>query len=540
MVRGGAPQEALPAKQVKTGYRIQRAQLRQVARAQLPRAAKAISGRIRKTPRRPMPSDPPAKLFERLTEELVRAIQNGVLSPGERLPSIRQTSQSRKLSITTVRRAYLLLESRGFIESRPQSGYFVRDQSLKVPSLALAMTRPPEGSTEVDVSRLVLATLKSNRSRSAPAFGSPFPAPSLFPTQKLYQCLNAATRRKDQVRMDDGLPPGHPELIRQIARRHLEAGLPVDPTEIVITVGATEAINLCLQAVAKPGDTIAVESPTFYAMLHAIERLGMRAIEVPTHPEEGMDLDWLQHAIERHGIAACMVMPNFQNPLGFKMSDTRKREMVAIAERHAVPLIENGVYNELYYGNSPPTTLKSFDTQGLVLHCSSFSKSLSPTFRIGWALTGRYQQAVEKLKFLNTLTTPSLSQLTVADYLETGGFEQHLRRMRHKLAQNADIMSAMVKRFFPSGTRVSLPRGGYVLWVESGKNLDTMNLFHQAVEEGLTIAPGRMFSNTNMYKRFLRLNYSEPWSVKSDAAIMALGKMAHVLREEGEEGEGRA
>lgn len=473
-----------------------------------------------------MSSEAPATLYERLTDELARAIKDGVLAAGERLPSIRQTSQARKLSITTVQRAYLQLESRGLIESRPQSGYFVRNPAAQAPSLALAMTHPPETSTEVDVSRIVLATLRSIRSRGAAALGSPFPAPSLFPTRKVYQCLTAVMRRRDLPHMDDGLPPGHPELIRQIARRHLETGLTVDPREVVVTAGATEAINLCLQAVAKPGDTIAVESPTFYAMLHAIERMGMRAIEVPTHPDEGIDLAWLQHAIERHGVTACMVMPNFHNPLGFSMSDARKRELIAIAERYKLPMIESGVYNELYYGDTPPTTLKALDTQGLVLHCGSFSKSLSSSFRIGWALTGRYQQTVEKLKFLNTLTTPSLTQLALATYLETGGFEHHLRRLRLTLAQQADIMSAMVKRFFPPGTRVSRPQGGYVLWVELSTVLDTMDLYHQAIEKGLTIAPGRLFSNSNMYAKFLRLNYSYPWSADSEAAIVELGKMA--------------
>ena len=478
-----------------------------------------------------MPSEATTKLYERLTEDLTRAIKDGVLVAGERMPSIRQTSQARKVSITTVLRAYMQLESRGLIESRPQSGYFVRKPVQQTLPATLSMSQPPDASAEVDVSRVVLATLKTIQRRDAIALGSPFPDQDLFPTRKLYQCLSAVSRRTDLSHIGDGLPPGHPDLIRQIARRHLEAGLTVDPREVVVTAGATEAINLCLQAVARPGDTIAVESPTYYAMLHAIERMGMRAVEVPTHPDEGINLAWLRHTIETHGVTACMVMPNFHNPLGFKMSDARKQELVALAEEYKVPLIENGVYNELYYGDGPVTTLKSFDTRGWVLHCSSFSKSLSSSFRVGWAVAGRYQQAVEKLKFLNTLTTPPLAQLAIARYLENDGFDHHLRALRKTLAQHAAMMGSMVKRFFPDSTRISTPQGGYVLWVELDGQVDTMDLYRKALARGLTVAPGRLFSNSNMYGNFLRLNFSHPCTSECEAAVVALGKMAEAARQ---------
>ena len=222
----------------------------------------------------------------------------------------------------------------------------------------------------------------------------------------------------------------------------------IDPNEIVVTVGATEAINLCLQAVGKAGDIVAVESPTFYAMLHAIERMGMRAIEVATHPREGIDLAALETILDQHQIAACMVMPNFQNPLGFQMPDEKKRALVELISKRQVPVIENDVYNELYYGDAHPTSLKSYDTEGLVLHCASFSKSLTSAYRIGWALPGRYRDQVEKLKFLNTLTTPTIPQLAIAEYLEHDGYEHHLRHIRKIYAQQANIMRAAVQRFF--------------------------------------------------------------------------------------------
>ncbi|REG48779.1 GntR family transcriptional regulator [Paraburkholderia sp. BL6669N2] len=467
-------------------------------------------------------------LYERLADDIENLIRKGVYRPGDRVPSVRQASQQHRISITTVIRAYLLLESRGMLESRPQSGYFVslRAQEGDRSAHGLCPTRPIAVSASVDVSRLVLSTLRSISVDRAVPLGSPYPDPELFPFEKLNRYAWAVGRNKALWGVTNGLPPGSPDLLRQIARRYLENGMTVDPNEIIVTVGATEAINLCLQAVAKAGDVIAVESPTFYAMLHAIERSGMKAIEVATHPEYGIDIDELARIIDSQPIAACMVMPNFQNPLGFQMPDERKRALVELLAGADVPIIENGVCNELYFGKSHPSTLKSFDKKGTVLHCASFSKSLTAAYRIGWALPGRYRDQVEKLKFLNTLTTPVIPQLAIAEYLERDGYEHHLRRVRRNYAQQASLMRAMVTRFFPAGTRISSPAGGYVLWVELPSKVDSMMLYKLLLEKRITIGPGYMFSVSDSYRNFIRLNYSSPWSTEIEQAVITVGKLA--------------
>lgn len=468
---------------------------------------------------------PLVKLYEKLAGNIEQAVQRGVFAPGEKIPSVRQASRQHGVSVKTVLHAYALLESRGVVESRPQSGYVVRLPSGTADSLTPS-TPALVVASEVDVSRLVLSTLRRIRAHDAVPLGSPYPDPTPFPWRRINQYANATARRHSNWNLIDDLPPGNLELIRQIARRYAENGMSVNPDEIIITVGATEAINLSLQAVAKPGDTVAVESPTYYAMLHAIERLGMRAIEVPAHPSDGIDLDILARVIEEQKIAACMVMPNFQNPLGFQMSDERKQRLVTLLATHEIPVIENDVYHELYYGDTRPSTLKHFDKNGLVLHCASFSKSLTASYRIGWAMPGRYSAQVEKLKFLNTLTTPSVPQLAIADYLRNDGYDRHLRSIRKLYKQQARIMSAMVLRFFPPGTRLSTPQGGYVLWVELPGRIDSMQLYEAALKLGITIGPGTMFSTTNAYRHFIRLNYSYPWSAQTEAAIKTLGELA--------------
>jgi DNA-binding transcriptional MocR family regulator len=467
-------------------------------------------------------------LYEKLSAEIEEAVRRGVFAVGERVPSVRQASAQHGVSIKTVLKAYAVLESRGVLETRPQSGYFVR--GLPLPKFTRpAASHPPPVASRVDVSSLVLSTLRSIRLQDATPLGSPYPDPSLFPWRKINQLANAVARRHSSWNLMDDLPPGNPELIRQIARRYAENGVPVDPDEIIITVGATEAINLSLQAVAKPGDTVAVESPTYYAMLHAIERLGMRAIEVPTHPANGIDIDALARIIQDHEISACMVMPNFQNPLGFVMSDTNKERLVGLLAAHEIPVIENDVYQELYYGEARPSALKNFDKKGLVLHCASFSKSLTASYRIGWAMPGRYRRQVEKLKFLNTLTTPSVPQVAVADYLKQGGYDRHLRHVRKVYRQQARLMTATVLRFFPSGTQTSTPMGGYVLWVELPPSIDSMQLYQAALARGITIGPGAMFSSRDTFRHFIRINYSYPWNAQTEAALKTLGELAATM-----------
>jgi DNA-binding transcriptional MocR family regulator len=477
------------------------------------------NGQIQRRPPQPAP------LYERLAKEIEQAVADGALSAGDKLPSIRASSRARRVAVTTVRRAYSLLESRGVVGSRPQSGYFVRPAAPPPTAGTPDSAVPPPHCCEADISQLVLATLKAIHRRQAAPLGSPYPDPALFPWARIQRHAHRIGQRLQAWNVMDDLPPGHPALIQQIARRHLGQGLAVDPADVVVTAGATEAIQLCLQAVTKPGDTVAVESPTYYATLMTIERLGLHAVEVPTHPVEGMDLAALARLLDSQRVAACVTMPNFQNPAGFTMPDANKAELVRLAARHGMPVIENGVCNELYYGDTPPTTLKAHDDQGGVLYCASFSKSVTAGVRVGWVLPGRYRQQVERLKFRHTPATPAVPQLAIAEYLGRDGMDLHLRGVRKALAQQADMLRALVLRCFPVGTRVSRPQGGYLLWVELAESVDTLRVYRAALERGITIAPGRIFSNAGRYTNFMRLNHSYAWTPALEAAARELGRI---------------
>jgi DNA-binding transcriptional MocR family regulator len=465
------------------------------------------------------------KLYEALADDIAQSIKTGVMKFGERLPSIRQASTSRGVSPSTVFQAYYLLEARGLIRARERSGYYVAAGSATLPPEP-DMSIPADGQSKpVDVSELVFEVLESTRTRDVVPLGSAFPSPLLFPLPRLARAMAASVQRMDPWSTVDDMTPGNAGLRRQIALRYLVAGLQIHTDEIVITNGALEALNLCLTAVARPGDAVIIESPAFYGALQALERVGLRAIEVPTHPRDGIDLAALESALIKHQPKACWLMTNFQNPLGSLMPDEKKRDLVELLTRHDVPLIEDDVYGELYFGSKRPVPAKAFDTKGLVMHCSSFSKCLAPGYRVGWAVPGRYMQAVVRHQLTTSLSASAPAQLALAEYLAKGGYDRHLRQLRHALSVQQNEFLQAVMRHFPVGTRATRPNGGYFLWLELPGAVNALDIHRQALSLGISIAPGPMFSAQRAYTNCIRLNYGHPWDERNAAAVEILGKL---------------
>lgn len=463
--------------------------------------------------------------YAALAAEIEASICAGVLRPGDKLPSVRHTCASRGVSASTVFQAYYLLEARGLVQARERSGYFVNAALHSAPPEPDHLSEPVDQSIAVDVSERVFEVLESSMAHDVVPLGSAFPSPLHYPLQRLGQCLASSAKSLDPWSTVDDLTPGHAGLRRQIALRYLAAGVPVSMDDIVITNGALEALNLCLAAVTRAGDAVVVESPTFYAALQSLERMGLQAIEVPTHPREGIDLAALEAAIVRHRPKACWLMTTFQNPLGSLMPEAKKKALVALTTGHGVALIEDDVYAELYFGDQRPLPAKAFDTEGLVLHCGSFSKSLAPGYRIGWAAPGRFTRAVARHKLTSTLSASAPAQLALALYLERGGFDKHLRKLRAALMAQQAAFAQAVGHYFPAGTRATRPEGGYFLWVELPEGCDALHIHRQALAQGISVAPGPIFSASHAFTNCLRLNYGHAWSARTEQALATLGQI---------------
>jgi len=468
-------------------------------------------------------------LYQAFAEHTAQLIADGVLRPGERLPSVRQACKAHAISQVTVTQAYHLLESQGLIEARPKSGYFVRAR------LGRKLPQPPVpgqagDSTDLAVSDFIFQILTSVRDPSITPLGSIFPDPQLFPLDKLGRFLAAAARKFDPLAAITDLPPGNEELRRQLALRYLAQGANVSPQEIVITAGAMEGLSLCLQALTRPGDLIAIESPTFYAGLQACERLGLKVIEIPSHPQDGVCLDALADALQRHPIKACLFSLNFANPTGARVSDAGKHALLDLLRQHQVPLIEDDVYGELYFSPDTPLPSKALDTDGLVLHVSSFSKCLAPGYRLGWVAAGRFAQQVQRQKYSTSLATAVPIQAALADYLKYGGFDNHLRHLRKKLmAQKAQLV-ADIEKYLPMPFEMTQPGGGYFLWIAL-PGIDTLQVHREALAQGISIAPGPIFSAQRAFIDCLRLNFGYPPTPRQEAALQTLGSIIRQQRQ---------
>jgi len=466
-------------------------------------------------------------LYEKIVDSLTQQIQVGSLKPGERLLSVRKLSKQLDVSVSSVIQAYIVLEAQGFVEARPQSGYYVRGAGGKV-LLEPEMSNPVSASVVVNVHDLVRDVIKTATDPSIIQLGAAVPCPSLIPATKLQRLHNEIIRKHGGDSLTYNFAPGNYEFRRAMSQRALIWGCQLSADDIVLTNGAIEAVNLCLRAVAKPGDIIAVESPLFFGILETIESLGMHVLELPTHPRNGVNVKALEAAIKQHRIQACVFMPNFNNPLGCLMPTENKEMLVNLLARHEIPLIENDVHGDLHFAAKRPVPAKAFDKKGLVLYCTSFSKSLAPSFRVGWTAPGRFRERVRSLKYMTSTATPTLSQMVVAAFVQSGGYDKHLREVQRAFKSQVYQATQACQNYFPKETKLSRPQGGHLMWVEFPSQVDSIKLHQDAFRHhGISIAPGNLFSASQKYKSAMRLNCGYPWSPQLDQAIRIIGELAH-------------
>lgn len=464
-------------------------------------------------------------LYEGLADEFTALIGDGRMRAGDRLPSVRTLAQQKRLSVSTVVQALRTLETRGLVEARPQSGYYVRRRGprLNEPGERKFRVRP----VEVGVSRRLLDVLAANEMPGAVALGSALPGAHLLPIARLNRIYASVVRRRPLLLCGSSHGGLNEEpLLHAIVRRSLEWGGALDPAEIVVTNSCSESLALCLRAVTRAGDTVAVESPTYYVMLQLLESLGLRALEVPTHPRTGVSVEALELATRERQVAACLFVPNAANPLGSVMPDAHKQRVAALLAERAIPLIEDDVFGDLCFSAERPRPIHAFDTAGNVMLCSSFSKTVSPGLRLGYVAAGRRVADIALQKQLSSGKTNPLTQHVVAELTESVGFEAHLRGLRRRVRDQVQRVRDSVERHFPPTTRITEPQGGLVLWVELSPGSDVRAMHRQAVAEGIPFVPGELFSPRGKYRNCLRLACGLPWSDAVDAAVKRLGELA--------------
>lgn len=467
-------------------------------------------------------------LYRRLAAHYLQAIRSGTLAPGSRFPSVRGLMRQHGVSLSTALQVCRQLEFEGWLEARPRSGYFVRAPRRTLPPV---IAEPPSGAV-ADPAQFVGLQVKVSefiaRGRQQPVrvnFSGARGAPGLYPGEALKNAATRLLRLRPDLLVTPGAPNGQQEFRAVLARRATDAGMRLTADDIVVTQGCIEALHLALRAVTDPGDTVAVESPSFYGLLQVLENLGLKALEIPTSPQTGLSLEALELALRTQAIKALVVVPYLQNPLGCIMPDEHKARLVALCAAGGVALIEDDTYSPLVDRAMPLRALKSWDEAGNVIHCVSLHKVLAPGLRLGWMTAGRWQARVEMLKYAQSRNNEALAQLAAASFLASPAYDRHLRRLRLALRQQREQMAEGVARHFPAGTRMNAPDGGLSLWIELPGGVSSRRLFDAALAEGILIAPGLMFSNSDRYEHCIRLSCGEPHSPAVAAALRRLGEL---------------
>jgi len=469
-------------------------------------------------------------LYRQVIDLISENIDSGTLRAGDRLPSLRRMSKKIDVSIPTVRQAYIELERQRRVESRPQSGFYVRSHAaneLVRPAPRFRQSHQPAPVTNRSLMDRVYEGLHQ------PEFvplGIANPCMAKPAAKALHRAMKRVMARAEEHSIAYAPTLGEPGLRRQIAFRYLDTiGSNVEPDNICITNGGQEALLLALQAVANKGDIIAVESPTYHGLLELIDSLGMLAIEVETCPEEGITLSALRQTLDAYPVKACLFSTTLSNPLGVSMPDEMRRELVSIIEERDITLIEDDVYGDLLFDGHRPKPAEMYSRSGRVLTCGSFSKTAAPGYRIGWLLAGQYRDAIMRLKRSYSCSSGQLQQLTLAEFMASGDYDRYLKTLRPVLQQNCERTRALVSEHFPADTRTSNPVGGAVLWIELPGNVDSEHLFDAAITEGISIAPGLIFSPCTRYRNFMRLSYGHPWSEEIERSIAWLGRKVQDL-----------
>jgi DNA-binding transcriptional MocR family regulator len=468
-------------------------------------------------------------LYESLANQIDGMIKTSVFRPGERLPSVRHLANQNQISVSTVTQAMRLLQDRGLVDVKPQAGYYVRHRPR--PIVNDVNDRDFKTPTYVDVSNGYTKILQANSQENMVQFGAAWMPDDLIPIKRLQSMVAGVVRAHPEIFNSPGFfNLNDPGFVRQIVRRAASWGK-IDPTEIIITSTGTEAMSLCLRSVAKPGDTIAIESPCHILKLQLIQSLGMKALEIPTHSKTGISLEALELALSGNMVQACLFMPNASNPLGCVMPDANKKRLVQLLDQYQVPLIENDLYGDLCFAIERPLPVKAFDTSGNVLLVSSFSKVVTSALSAGYIMAGKRAHQMIYSKALASGPASHFNQAVLAAMINGSQYNNHLRHVRRTMAQRIAQVSDAVSRYFPASCSISEPQGGFVIWVQLPQQVNAYAVHAEALKQKIAFMPGGLFSPSGKFNNYMRINCGNPWDARIEHAIERIGIITHEVAE---------
>lgn len=462
--------------------------------------------------------------YEQVAGYIRERLASGSLTIGEKLPSVRELSKLMGFSSITVQHAYELLEAEGVCEARPRSGFYVTE-GRRHQSGFPRNERRIAGEAHV-VRSLPAALLNTWWGSGFEAFGAHYPSPDLFDRAELDRITRQVLRRGPKRISGFGMPQGDIQLRHEIMRRAAGRGVNCRFEDIFVGGTGMACFSLYLDAMAKPGDTVIVESPSYFPLLAGLKRRNLLAIELYSHPEKGIDPAQFESIVTTHRVRFAILMGSQHYPTGLKYSKEVMQKIVEIARRAEVVILENDMLGELNYDNSPSMTFKHFDRHDGVVQFGSFMCSLSPDYGIGWIIGGQYTEELMLHQYLNGLNSSNgLLQHAVAEYLSTKSQDRILRRRRGELASRMRRGIDLLGKYFPADCLVSNPAGGYMCWVRGPKKFDASALAAGALKHDISILPGPIFSVQGAFADSMALNFSFPWTRENEIRLATLGKL---------------
>lgn len=468
-------------------------------------------------------------MYRQIADQLGAQVRSGELEGGERLPPIRALARELGVNRDTVALAYEALSVEGLVESTVGRGTFVC-------ALSEVGQEPAPVAVKLGARAERLLAFEAGKPRygsdaDVVALHSLIPDPSLYPIDEFRRALNRVITEGGATLFLYGAPQGHPQLRALIAERFRASGAAFEEDEIVLCHGASQGIALALRLFAEPGDVLAVEVPTYHNVLTTLVALGVEAAPIPT-TAAGPDLESLGRALARPEVKGFYTIPTFHNPLGTTTGTVHRRALLEIAARYAKPVIEDAFEMDLRYSGREVPSLAALDPHGLVVHLSSFSKSLFPGVRCGAiAARGRLVDALLALKHATDHSDSMPLQAALAEFVRTGAYDRHLNRMRRVLRGRRDALLEALAATMPPGTTWTRPDGGFQVWVELPFEVDTRDLLADAVRAGVSFAPGSQFLTDRRPSRALRLCIARASEEEIRRGVEALARVVFERRE---------
>jgi len=472
-------------------------------------------------------------LYQQIEDYLRQGILSGSLAADTRLPASRQLARDLGVNRITVENAYAELETEGLIFSRMGSGTYILPPN---PLLPLPKDSPGapwplwqqsvESQGRIIRSRSLNEVFKKSARHPHPiSFASGIGDAHLFPAEEFRKVLQAVMRRDGIAALDYGERNGHAPLRETITHILASQGLQARPENILITAGSQQALSLVSQLLLKPGDAILVESPTYSGALDLFRALDFKVVGIPVDGQ-GMQVDGLEKLLQLHHPKLIYTIPNFHNPTGTCLSIPRRRQLIVLADRYNVPILEDDFVGDLRYEGRTQPALKALDPGGRVIYVSTFSKMLMPGLRVGFlAAEGPVYECLVNFKRVNDLATSTLIQRAVEAYVTVGRYQAHVRRSCQIFRKRRDAMLLAIRRYLPAKVCFDPPQGGLFIWLQLPENLSSEKLLPLAWEEGVDFAPGNGFFPEGLDGRnWLRLNFVAQAPEQIDEGVKRLGK----------------